>query len=69
MTHRTQEILDFARMEPDSADDIAAMVKDCDPEELAFLDKVSGHVANAVRSVKARRQIKLDSRAKETVDA
>jgi hypothetical protein len=57
MTNRTREIFDFAQNEPDSAFDVEQMVKDCDPDELKYLEKISGNLANAVRNVKAKRAL------------
>jgi hypothetical protein len=58
MTNRTREILDFAQLEPEAIGDLEEMVKDCWPIELAELDRIAGNLANAVRNVKANRQMK-----------
>lgn len=51
MTNRTREIFDFAQLEPLAIDDMKSMLRDCDREELDYVDQVIYNLRDSLDSV------------------
>lgn len=49
MTNFTREIFDFAQLEPDCGDDIREMIAECNPAELAYIEKVCKTILQQMR--------------------
>jgi hypothetical protein len=58
MSSHTQEIFDFAQMEPKSIRDLGALVEECTAEELKEVELIASNILNAVRNTKAKRLYK-----------
>ncbi len=56
MSTRTQELFDFAHMEPTAIDDFEEMLRMCDQEETEHVEQVVGNLQEALEMVARERQ-------------